>query len=929
MNSEPHVDSLSRQPFAKKFSRYRSVRQAIASQQTAAPLLPFQPTSPPNGSIARSKSRYHKRAQTASTLNSASCPPLPRTSQTTSRTVHSHSASLATLTGETQHNLIKSADPPPGHPGIIKFRSKTTTFQEAPFTTSTCSPDLTKPICQGPHALSGSRCTIEPPAGSPVNDTRQQARGILRADDEGLRRVKAQQNAAREIENTKRKAPTAEKTGKWGHSPNNTDNCEGRQETRSFSEGSRVKQEETKAQPLSESVPMRRAGKSHSQELYAATEEGPSSVEKRKDGRKTAVVLAASAGNQPPLVSRKPSIRPKLGPFSPDKTSFSEATKSKAVDQSPAFFPNASPSRPVDPVRLTFDAPISAVNSGERHVLVRCDASSITLPVTPTTTPWDLLSSASICLPGTINEYHSVLMESFTQLGLERPLRKYEHIRDVLNSWDNDTQNSLVLVRTVESGITEDALEIESAPKDQPGDTSINMYHSQKPGKWDKRWITLKSDGQIFISKREDGAESSNICHLSDFDIYVPTHRQLKKIRSPKKTCFAIKSQQKSAMFLSGANFVHFFSTSDKALAASWYKAVQEWRSWYLVNVLGEGQKNPVSKPETETGRLSTSDSRSHPPYLLGSLKPPMDIRRGRTELDSSSQAPSNLPLSSTKQAIYAPGPSSHGHRLPPSSFPRRLGQQAGNSVPIGGHGRATSPVHSLGSSGLASANDNKLLGRNPSQRQKTRCEVRDRSSSMSSNIESPPVLRRGASIKRNNSVKHISKPLVDLRPQFQAPLQLARKGRGVVGQAEKQLINLATDVELAREVAIIPEARARGRLESGSPPKNSGTTPALGHQSPFDALHLTASEEAFTGGGLLARSRSKRTQGGIGHGHGLQTGDRNVLGKPMVQLQLGSQFADGSLLRQVEVYKGDDERGLIVDREKKVEGNVSVGEGV
>lgn len=49
----------------------------------------------------------------------------------------------------------------------------------------------------------------------------------------------------------------------------------------------------------------------------------------------------------------------------------------------------------------------------------------------------------------------------------------------------------------------------------------------------------------------------------------------------------------------------------------------------------------------------------------------------------------------------------------------------------------------------------------------------------------------------------------------------------------------------------------------------------------------------------------------------------------PLVNLQLGSQFADGSLLRQVEAYLGDDPRRLVVDRNKRIEENVRVGEGV
>ena len=84
---------------------------------------------------------------------------------------------------------------------------------------------------------------------------------------------------------------------------------------------------------------------------------------------------------------------------------------------------------------------------------------------------------------------------------------------------------------------------------------------------------------------------------------------------------------------------------------------------------------------------------------------------------------------------------------------------------------------------------------------------------------------------------------------------------------------------------------------------------------------------EPFVEGGLLARTSSRRAQGGIGTGHGVKTGDRNVVGKPMIDLQMKSQFAEGSLLRQVEAHTGGD--GPVIDRKKRHEEKVRIGEGV
>jgi hypothetical protein len=169
--------------------------------------------------------------------------------------------------------------------------------------------------------------------------------------------------------------------------------------------------------------------------------------------------------------------------------------------------------------------------------------------------------------------------------------------------------------------------------------------------------------------------------------------------------------------------------------------------------------------------------------------------------------------------------------------------------------------------------------------------------------------------------------PLVDLTPQFQEQPQHLKKGRGVVPIPGKPLIELATDVEVLPGAIIIPAARAWQRPKDTSIVTNSGDAMTIKTSGVF--AEPSSDDLAFTGTGLLGRSKSRRSQGGIGHGYGIKTGDRNQIGKPLVDLRMGSQFSNGSLLRQVEASNGEDERGLIFDRVKRLETDIRVGEGV
>lgn len=294
-----------------------------------------------------------------------------------------------------------------------------------------------------------------------------------------------------------------------------------------------------------------------------------------------------------------------------------------------------------------FDAPISAVNAGERWVGVQSKDSFAHLLVTPSTTCEDILSTAAGRMSEAIDVRTAVVLESFSQLGLERPVRRYERIRNVMNSWDSDDQNHVSIV--AESDCAASRLEAGEAPRQQPFGTTVQLYHSRKPGKWDKRWLKLREDGQITMSRNENGIDGTNICHLSDCDVYTPTSKQIHKLKPPKKICYALKSQEKSSIFLDSANFVHFFCTKDKVVADKWYRAVQSWRSWYLFNMVGGGQSGHANAVNcVHSGdRPRTGHAKESIPPVPGIFQRPLDLRPGRPSrpsIDKSQRLEADLP---------------------------------------------------------------------------------------------------------------------------------------------------------------------------------------------------------------------------------------------------------------------------------------------
>ncbi|KAL1387286.1 hypothetical protein HDK64DRAFT_132997 [Phyllosticta capitalensis] len=623
----------------------------------------------------------------------------------------------------------------------------------------------------------------------------------------------------------------------------------------------------------------------------------------------------------------------------PQPVQVPEAPRSRQVSNEPA-----------DPVTIKpggggvvpgLDAPVSAVNSGDRRVMVECNSQRILLPVTPDTTCMDLIRSAANVLSEPIDPQASVMLEFFTKCGVQRPLRKYERVRDVLNSWDTDRQNNLVLIESPTGGRDHD-LSVGSVPEAKPTGQSCFMYYSQKPGKWSKRFITMQTNGQLTWAKNDSGKDTTVICHLSDFDIYTPTPSQQRKIKPPKKYCFAVKSQQRSTMFETTASYVHFFSTSHKDNAADFFSSVQGWRSWYLVRVMGEGLKKPKAGDQlaqnlTSTRKVSgthgqtqetkaphrphTSDS-SH--YQIGSFKP---------FFDPNSFEPTSTPELSLQQPKVPSPPdrmmSMRNRSHPPVSYQNnsRLNSMSANNTSSDEEG----PFSSGG-----------LLGRTYSQRQRVAAQ-RDAAgrnagpfgdgpsllNNLSSSVPSRSSIDESARPQRMNSVRstrgsgqgeaprrtnttRMPKPLIDLTPQYQAPPQFQKKGKGFnpTSLGSGGLIDSATSPEVAIQIPPSKDWRARAGGNHPRPATSGGVdrmkstrAPGTKHGGAMGAMNNhglvpQSDAEAFTGSGLIAKTSWGPTNKGQPLGRGVMDGSKAK--GPLLDVSESSRFAPGSLLADV-----------------------------
>ena len=603
------------------------------------------------------------------------------------------------------------------------------------------------------------------------------------------------------------------------------------------------------------------------------------------------------------------------------------------------------------------DAPVSAVNAGDRRVLVQCGKSRTVAPVTPTTTPVDIIKSASLCMSEPINVKSAVLLESFGAVGIQRPLRRYELVRSVINSWESDTQYNLVLVDPG-TGTSEAELSIAGVPREKPGDECWFMSISQKIGKWDKRLITLRSDGQVTMQKDPDKPKDLvNVCHMSDFDIYMPTQERVrKKIKPPKKHCFAVKSQQKTSYFESTHDFVHFFCTNDKQIADEFYTAIQGWRSWYLVNVMGEGRKpksadGPIAEKDIESRGLYKSNHRAGKSadsnYQLGSFKPLIvlgDFEKESGAYRTDQEAPVSAGFTkSSKQFDTTISPERRTSRTTrkqhtPGAMQNRA--QLAEDEPLGNLARQSSVNRRRPSLDQTKASPEEflttgLLGRTYTQRQKDQAESEPAQASPwtngpnllnadhqntaednttrrsldggprrthSTRVQQTHKTQGSGDLQRSNSrAKEMPKPLVDLTPQYRGPPQHSRKGgRGYNADGSSgPLIENATSPEDPLGIPPSTDWRARNAPSTSHGHSNSQVKPAQSVRRPATSRENSG---GFTGEGLLAGSQGQAGWGGGDRGRGVLDGSRAK--GPMLDMTERSMFAQGSLLNRVQAER-------------------------
>ncbi|KAK4050502.1 hypothetical protein OIO90_005085 [Microbotryomycetes sp. JL221] len=164
------------------------------------------------------------------------------------------------------------------------------------------------------------------------------------------------------------------------------------------------------------------------------------------------------------------------------------------------------------------------------------------------------------------------LWEICRVLGVERPIREYEFVSDIIKSWDHDT-NILIIKRTPLWPLLSASLRISPAT---PQGSFVQL--EVKKGKWAKRYLNIK-DNAIWQGKSEKPKDASVLCQLSSFEVFFVANHAVGELRAPKPFVFALKSKLPRAHYENESEYCHFVSVKTQDELTKWVKMIIEARN--------------------------------------------------------------------------------------------------------------------------------------------------------------------------------------------------------------------------------------------------------------------------------------------------------------------------------------------------------------
>nr|CAG8444877.1 8814_t:CDS:10 [Entrophospora candida] len=168
------------------------------------------------------------------------------------------------------------------------------------------------------------------------------------------------------------------------------------------------------------------------------------------------------------------------------------------------------------------------------------------------------------------------LFEINNEYGLERPFRDWESVARVIQYWEVEKSNALVIKKYAHRNTLSLKGFAESSSPTKQGWLNLEG----KKGKWQKRYFNIR-DGSIYHSKDLKGTNETFLCALTSFDVYTTLPKF--NTKAPTKFIFVIKSQDKITMFENPEDdYMHVLCANNLEEMQEWILRIRTSRNYLM-----------------------------------------------------------------------------------------------------------------------------------------------------------------------------------------------------------------------------------------------------------------------------------------------------------------------------------------------------------
>ncbi|GAA5899260.1 uncharacterized protein JCM6883_005161 [Sporobolomyces salmoneus] len=377
------------------------------------------------------------------------------------------------------------------------------------------------------------------------------------------------------------------------------------------------------------------------------------------------------SNNVPPSITRRPSLHPDIAHIQSTSANMqrqasSSSSRSATTNPAPSS-PALDSSQPVQqrppPGARSRSGTVSAASGpavDHRVYLGRAGAKHLTIKVTDRTVAGEIVAYAKgkgALETGKENEGGWALWEVWQSMGLERPIREYELVNDVVKSFDGDSAVFVLRRTTLWPILSAHARMHPVAPK------TAQVQLELKKGKWSKRFLELKGE-TLSYSKSDKMKDSSILSQLSNFSVFYVDEPTAQRLKAPKPFVFALKSRLTRAHFEEVSQYCNFVSVKSAVELENWISTITEAGNSLSRQreqaVLGSSTTPAIPSPPLLTNKSSTPTST---PFSLAAVTTEAPPRGGFLARNKSSRpapavlAPSNenAPLPTRRPTLSKP----------------------------------------------------------------------------------------------------------------------------------------------------------------------------------------------------------------------------------------------------------------------------------